>query len=74
MKKPKKLKSDVLMEDEDDKTIKAENEKNKAKLEELQNIIDAEIESKVKKLEFMTEYLSSRFALKKGQYPHLMKF
>ena len=41
---------------------------------ELQKKIDTPLIEAIKKTEFLTQYLKAPFSLKKGQYPHMMKF
>jgi large subunit ribosomal protein L6e len=45
-----------------------------AERKEMQKKVDSGLVKAIKKTQMLEEYLKARFSLKRGQYPHLMKF
>lgn len=69
--KKEKKDSEVMEVDEGDKSAKPELPTEKI---ETQKKIDAAIVPAVEKVDMLSAFLKSKFTLKKGQYPHEMKF
>ncbi|KAL7714495.1 Large ribosomal subunit protein eL6 [Entamoeba marina] len=54
--------------------LKKQREEKKALAVEKQKQVDATLIEEVKKVPMMKEYMQSYFGLKKGEFPHLLKF
>jgi len=71
----KKDKKDAKMKDASGKKVKKEKRKKASETRIAdQKAIDALILPNIKKIPLLKKYLRSKFSLKKGQHPHLLKF
>lgn len=66
--KSKKTKKGEFFQQDQQKTVVSEERK------QLQKTIDATVSKDVAQVQYLKQYLRSSFSLRKGQYPHMLKF